>query len=1388
MDFRILGPLEVRDGDREVRLRGGKQRALLALLLVNANRTLPIDRIVDDLWGDDVPESAQKMVQIHVSKLRKVLSPGVLHTRPPGYSLQLAPDDVDLFRFEQLVADSRTDLDAGRADEASAGFRRGLELWRGPALAEFASEPFAEVEGARLEELRISALEGRLEADLLLGRHADLVGELEALIASYPLREGLRRQHMLALYRSGRQAEALAAYQEARRALADELGIDPSPALRDLERRILQQDSSLDLASPPAVPSETATASRGAEPDGAPEPMLKLVTILFADVAGSTARAESLHPEDVRALMADYFAAMAPEIEAEGGMIEKFVGDAIMAVFGVPAVHEDDAVRAVRAAWRMVERLRRLNEGRDPEEALEIRIGVNTGEVLASGAPGDDLLVTGDAVNVAARLQQAAELGTILIGDRTARGVRSQFELRAIDEPLVLKGRSEALATWLVEAYRETEEPVGAAAIAAPLVGRDDEVAFLRATFDRVSRERRPALVTIVGDAGVGKSRLVREFLSPLEGSAKQLIGRCLPYGQAVTLWPLAEILKTEAVVRETDRADEASARITRLVEECIEPDLASDRSRTAAALASTLGMRLPADPLESLDPRELYRELVGAWAALLASLGRRSPVVVVVEDLHWADPTMLDILDELAERLDGPIAFVCTARPDLLRSRPDWGGGRRSFSSLPLDPLNSEETARLVSFVPGGGELPPGVREHILERSGGNPFFLEEIVRHLINEGLLGWEGDRWRARAGIHQVEIPDNVQAVILARLDLLTPDERRAAQRAAVVGRVFWDGALARLVRVDDLDAALRTLRRREFVVERLASSIPGQREYSFKHVLTRDVAYESLPRAERGRAHVETAAWIEETSGDRAHELAELLAHHYDAAFSFLRDVELRRNARAYLLDGAENAHRRFAIHQGDRLARRAIELSEGSAERVEALEALGDLHYLAFLGDAAWRTYGEALEELSDRDPAFARLAGKATLFATRFIGTMHALPDVDAVRRIIDGGLHAAPGRGPDRTRLLVNRGFLITQRENRRDEAADAAVREAATAAEELGDVDLLSAALDLMQANAQEGGRHGESYRTSLKRIELSARVTDVKEIGDCYATAARSAFSLGRYREAEERASTCIERARGIDSGSYLHGLTWRIQVRFAHGDWEGAFADQAELERVVALAPRELPPAYTMGGYMRAALCHELRGEHDESDGYIALGLRYFEQRIYRQHGPTSVHLASLALVLARRGRFDEALALIPLVARSHSAGGRLEALCEIAAARERWGDAAGLVAAARREAEVGEQLSLPLFADRLEGRAAAAGGDVTAGAELLGRSAEGFAALEAPWEEAWSRLLLAEVVARSDPQVAERELRAALPVFERLGSVREAERARASLEEIAVAG
>jgi class 3 adenylate cyclase len=1114
----------------------------------------------------------------------------------------------------------------------------------------------------------------------------------------------------------------------------------------------------------------------------ASEEMLKLVTVLFADVVASTARANALHPEDMRDLMSDYFAAMRAEIEAEGGTIEKFVGDAIMAVFGVPAAHEDDPIRAVRAARRMLDRLRTWNQARDRAERVDIRIGVNTGEVVAAGAPRGDLLVTGDAVNVAARLQQAAEAGTLLVGERTARAVRPHFELRQI-ESLELKGKPEAVAAWQVEAEREIVDARGVPGLMAPLVGRGHELASLRTTFERVSRERRSELVTIVGDAGIGKSRLVREFLAPLDADAKVLIGRCLAYGQGVTLWPLGEMLKAEAVVLETDTTDVAFTKIDTLVSSSIDADLVGDSSRAAAALASTLGLRRTDDPLAGLDPRAVYRELLASWRALFSSLGRRGAVVAVVEDIHWADPTMLDVLDELAERVEGPILFVCTARSDLLRSRPDWGGGRRGFSSLPLDALTSEESARLVSLLLDVDELPERLRQRMLERSEGNPFFLEEIVRHLIDDGRLVRVDRGWRVRAGIDDVEIPDNVQAVILARLDLLAPEEKRVAQRAAVVGRVFWDGAAAALAGVKDLDQVLRTLRRREFVLEHLSSSIAGQAEFVFKHVLIRDVAYESLPRRERGRAHAQAAAWIEQTSGERAAELAELLAHHYDAAFSYLSDDELRQKARSRFLEAAANAHRRFAMEQGERFARRAVELSEGSLERVEALELLGDLHY--HVGDAAWRAYVDALAELEEDDPASPRLAAKAAQYGARWVGTMAEVPEIEEVRRLIDAGLRAAAPVSRERASLLVARAFLLIQRELRPFDETDAAGREALEAAEELGDADLLSAALDAVTANLQRYGRYREMDRLTRRRIELVPRMTEIKEIGDSHAMAAWAAHHLGRYREAEEHATAAIERARGVDAGVYLHGLTWRIAARFMLGDWNGALADQTELERVSALDARERPAGYTMRAYAYAAFCHELRGASAEADAYIELALRYVRMRADLGDGG-SVHLPPLSRALAHRGRFDDALRLIPLVRRSGSAGLTLESLSEIAAARERWDEAPGLVTAAREEAELGELLSVPPFADRLEGRAAAAAGDLDRAVSLLGRSAERFAALEARWEEAWSRLLLGEALVAVDASLAEREVGVALAVFEELGSVREAERARELLGDAAV--
>jgi hypothetical protein len=396
----------------------------------------------------------------------------------------------------------------------------------------------------------------------------------------------------------------------------------------------------------------------------------------------------------------------------------------------------------------------------------------------------------------------------------------------------------------------------------------------------------------------------------------------------------------------------------------------------------------------------------------------------------------------------------------------------------------------------------------------------------------------------------------------------------------------------------------------------------------------------------------------------------------------------------------------------------------------------------------------------------------------------MHDLPETDELGRMIDAGLEGAPANSRERTLLLVDRGFLFLQREQRRDEVAEAAVRAAVAAAEELGDADLLSSALDLAQATEIDQGRYGDAYRTTLRRLELVPRMTIVKEIGDSLAMGSWTAQHLGRYREAEAHATACIERTREIDPSSHLHGLVWRAIARFRLGEWEGGLADQSELEHLAAQDPRELPAGFTVRAYAYAALCHELRGESHEADRYLELtNLGQLANDVVSRG---SAAAPPVARVLARRGRFDEALALVPLAPRTAGAGATLEALCEIVAAQGRWEDAAAVVAAAREEAAAEELLPLPPAADRLEGRAAVAAADVAGAAELLERSAEGFVALEALWEEAVSRLALAEAVLGTDRQRAEREARAALAVFERLGSVREAERARALLAAPAV--
>jgi class 3 adenylate cyclase/tetratricopeptide (TPR) repeat protein len=1111
---------------------------------------------------------------------------------------------------------------------------------------------------------------------------------------------------------------------------------------------------------------------------------LKIITVLFADVVGSTAQAEGMHPEEIRELMTDFFEVMSKEIRAHGGIVERIIGDAVMADFGVPVVHEDDPVRAISAGMKMLERLEDWNADKDPSRRIQIRIGVNTGEVSAAGSPGQDLLVTGDAVNVAARLQEAASAGAIVIGERTAAAARDHFLLRSLD-PLTVKGKAEPIRAFVVEGPSEVIDFVRPG-LQAPMVGRDEQLRLLGDIFDHVKRDGAPHLVTLIGDAGVGKSRLAREFITAVEG--KVAVGRCLPEGSGTTYWPLAEVLKGEAGVFDTDAPDAALEKIAELVRSVVPGELVSQPARMVAALASTIGLEADEGPLSETDPREVKRDLVAAWRTLLTGMSSRSPLVIGIDDIYWADQTLLEVVEDLAGHVRGPVLFLCLARPDLLRSRPDWGGGLRNYSAISLDSLSPEQSAELMSLLVG--RLPESLSNKVLERSEGNPFFLEEVIRKLIDEGTLVRDDGTWRTQPAAHDIEIPDTVQAVIASRLDLLSSDERHVVRLAAVIGRTFWPGAIRHLTKSNHLPDTLHTLERRDLIYERLASSMPGEPEYSFKHILIRDVAYESLPRKRRGDAHAATAQWIETKSGQRREAVAEILAYHYDNAFQLLGDEALRAHARAHCLAAARSALRRFAIQQAEGLGRRAVELSSEGSERIEALEALGDLYALTFKSDGAWRAYTDALAELqktnSSDNSGVAHLAAKAAIVPSRWRGTMLAPPAPDEIARVLEVGLRAAGDEDiRDRSLLLSGKAFLLSdsREETAGKESGEELAREAVEIAERVEAPDLVSVAMDAASGWLWDEGRYGESHELARKRIELTPSLTDVREMSDAYANAALSAYEIGFYREAIEHATKCVQAASGVDAGSYLNGLVWRVCARFMAGEWDGALVDQAEIERLHEEDAPGLPGGLAMYAYGIAMLCHELRGEEAAFDAYVTLA-RAFNEHREGTGQPFHSYLGPPARALVHRGEFEEARAWLRME-RSHYSGSHLTGMCEVLIAQQDWTGAAVILPVVREEVAVGQLQALDHFADRLEGRMAAAFDDHSRSEELLRRSAEGLAALGAPWEEAWSRLLLGERLLSSDrKQEADREISFARTVFERLKSRAEVERSGKLLAEL----
>ena len=692
----------------------------------------------------------------------------------------------------------------------------------------------------------------------------------------------------------------------------------------------------------PAV--QRAAVPAVAPPTGQQKQERKVVTAVFSDLTGSTAMGEKLDPETVQTVMSRYFARMSQILQAHGGTVEKFIGDAIVAVFGVPVVHEDDALRAVRATVEMRHAMEEMNAEFMQRWGFQllVRTGVNTGEVIATDTSQGDAFSTGDTMNVAARLEQNAPPGEVYIGEATYRLVAHAAELEEV-EPLALKGKSKPVPAWKVVTVEEGVQAISRR-LDSILVGRDEELQTMLSGYRRAIDERTCHMFTVFGSAGVGKSRLTAEFLARVsEGSdvptAKVLEGRCLPYGEGITFWALAEAVKNASEITDEDTVDVARTKMEVLIGDDEECSVISQRISAAIGLTE-----------ESIGGHEIL------WAVrkLFEALARRQPLVVVFDDIHWAEATFLEMLEYLAGwTQDAPIFLLCPSRRELLETRPGWGSGAPNMSTLVLEPLRAGDTQHLIENLLGQTGLPKSVYESIIAAAEGNPLFVEEMIRILIDDGVLEKHDGHFELTADIQELTVPPTIQALLSARLDKLREPERSVIQRASVIGKTFWWGAVTELS-TDDLKpqvgSHLQTLVRKELVIPE-RSTFPAEDAFLFGHILIRDAAYDGLSKMVRAQLHERFAAWLEAKMGDRVVEYEEILGYHLEEASNYHNELgspvatadAISERASLWLGRAGRRALARSDMPAAAKLLQRASNLlPDHDARRLELLLDLSD--------------------------------------------------------------------------------------------------------------------------------------------------------------------------------------------------------------------------------------------------------------------------------------------------------------------------------------------------------------------------------------------------------------------------------------------------------------
>jgi class 3 adenylate cyclase len=933
----------------------------------------------------------------------------------------------------------------------------------------------------------------------------------------------------------------------------------------------------------------------------------KLATILFADLAGSTALADEQDPERTRARLERFYDAMAVEIEAAGGTVEKFAGDAVMAAFGAPEALEDHAERALHTALAMQRRL---------ESGLTLRIGVNTGEVVAGRAREGSSFVSGDAVNVAARLEQAAEPGEILVGERTTAAARGAFEF---GEPRTLeaKGKPGGMRCRPLVRALTLMRTRGVGGLARAFVGRDAEVERLEAAYRRAVAQGRPVLVTVVGDAGLGKTRLMRELWERLADDHTRPLrrtGRCLAYGDGITYWPLGEILKEHLSILESDPPDEVQRRL-------------GDRE--------ILGLTLGLDVAGDVHPLAARDRLHAAWVTFLSELASERPVVVLIEDVHWAEPPLLDLLERLARDVTGPLLLLATARPDFARA---WDA-RIDSDTIWLEPLPTETATLLVQQLLAA-ELPAAVRELVVERAEGNPFFVEEVLGSLIDAGVLQRVNGGWRTSELPPGFEIPDSIQAVLAARVDLLEEAEKAALQAAAVIGRAFWTGPVYELVA--DMEPDLGVLESRDFIRRRSTSSLEGEVEYVFKHALTREVAYKGLTKARRARLHAQFADWLERR-GEGRDQYAPLLAHHYaEAVRPEDADVawpdggahldELRSNAVAWLERAAHAAMSRYELDDSVALLERALALEEDEAALGRLWLALGRAHALRYDGERFVAAMQSALEHSLDerrRSETYAEMAFHGAMRS----GMWRRRPAREVMDEWTQQAMAGVEYGSHAYVKALMSRtvwGFPD----------ARGASALAVELAEKLGDVGLLSCCLDARAVETFREGDFATAYRLEHDRFSYIDRLDDPDLVHDIYISTIPTACALGRFGEARELVRGLVDVVAPLTPHHRLHGTACKLEVEELAGGWEAVLALEDETQENVA-ANRDTPCVRNARSLLVCAFAHELTGNRRHS-----LELEAEARELQHEGYGAALATPSFRLALARGdiGRIHELLA------------------------------------------------------------------------------------------------------------------------------------------------